>query len=611
MTSACSTSKSKICKDLADTATYFPDHPPPPPPPFSGRHMLPPSSPQHAQLQYGVQIPSARGLVPPPPISGARDVSTLSSTHRPASSMSISSMLGFDTGRPSREPVSATQSTGTPLITASSLSSPRPQSMAAPSPPQRIHGTGPVPRRSHSPEEHHNSYRLNTRPFRTYSGGLTQRQFLGAQVAPPEILRSGQVPNQNSAQYSQPVDHSQDNSLGRRSSVDVVAPSTVTTQQLGYRTPPAEIEDETDRYPTLFRPDERSLQNNQNRHIGSVKGTHDYGGNSSSLRRSDESGGQYGTTERDVQLSRQEGISQTSAYRSPKRRGINGVVTSNYPFLSRPSQQTALGLQQYSSDVEASGGGTPEQATDMLSNSSQPLNMAEALRRLRGPRSDESPLIREDLRQSPAQRDVRHQGKLQNQQVQRPPQEIPSAVLEDHYSPISRMGNNYRDVEESQQQPRASVGLVIDNSKRGGRFSPLPQAVQGAQGQLRGPASEPGIKNEFARMFSGIGSGVSSVTPTPGLVEPRAASSFPSSPTRAEEIGRRTPFSTRVDLSELSNPRITSRAVRRTKKVKEEELKLGGEGGEGCISPALINTRGTKRGRQSHHHHHQHLHNHQ
>lgn len=60
---------------------------------------------------------------------------------------------------------------------------------------------------------------------------------------------------------------------------------------------------------------------------------------------------------------------------------------------------------------------------------------------------------------------------------------------------------------------------------RKGRNSPLPQAVQGAQGQLNGPGSEPGIKNEFGKMFSGIGSGVGSMG-SPGVASGGAQTPF-------------------------------------------------------------------------------------
>jgi len=54
--------------------------------------------------------------------------------------------------------------------------------------------------------------------------------------------------------------------------------------------------------------------------------------------------------------------------------------------------------------------------------------------------------------------------------------------------------------------------LGVQEMNRKGRVSPLPQAVQGAQPQLAGPAGEPGIKSEFGRMFSGIGTGVGTIS---------------------------------------------------------------------------------------------------
>lgn len=61
---------------------------------------------------------------------------------------------------------------------------------------------------------------------------------------------------------------------------------------------------------------------------------------------------------------------------------------------------------------------------------------------------------------------------------------------------------------------------VHDINRNKGRVSPLPQAVQGAQPQQHGPGGEPGIKNEFGRIFPGIGSGVSGL----GMSSPTAAS---------------------------------------------------------------------------------------
>ena len=66
-------------------------------------------------------------------------------------------------------------------------------------------------------------------------------------------------------------------------------------------------------------------------------------------------------------------------------------------------------------------------------------------------------------------------------------------------------------------QHRTLLGLAAE-SKRG-RYSPVPQAVQGAQAQT--PVPDPGIKNEHGRVFSGLGGGLGNGT-RPGL----AASPF-------------------------------------------------------------------------------------
>lgn len=71
-----------------------------------------------------------------------------------------------------------------------------------------------------------------------------------------------------------------------------------------------------------------------------------------------------------------------------------------------------------------------------------------------------------------------------------------------------------RQVEEAPLMQQSRSFLGINDINRKGRASPLPQAVQGAQIQQAGPASEPHIKNEFSRMFSGIGSGAGG-TPSP------------------------------------------------------------------------------------------------
>lgn len=94
------------------------------------------------------------------------------------------------------------------------------------------------------------------------------------------------------------------------------------------------------------------------------------------------------------------------------------------------------------------------------------------------------------------------------------PQPMHAQQQHQHYVPQGPSGQ-YR----PNESPRARSNEEVQNMQRGvylgiqqeinrkGRNSPFPQAVQGAQG----PPGEPGIKSEFGKMFSGIGSGVGSM----------------------------------------------------------------------------------------------------
>jgi hypothetical protein len=157
-----------------------------------------------------------------------------------------------------------------------------------------------------------------------------------------------------------------------------------------------------------------------------------------------------------------------------------------------------------------------------------------------------------------------------------------------------------RSMDESQQmqQQRSFLGVEFN---RKGRISPLPQAVQGAQAQLGGPGGEPGIKSEFGRMFSGIGSGVSGL----GVPSPVSANSLSmpfSNPgqLRREDLegfpGQDSP------MDSGHKPRSSSRGgpTSRRRKLKEEDSRED-ESSTGRRTPS---GRG-KRAKTHHHHHHQ------
>ena len=148
----------------------------------------------------------------------------------------------------------------------------------------------------------------------------------------------------------------------------------------------------------------------------------------------------------------------------------------------------------------------------------------------------------------------------------------------------------------SPELSRRSLSLIND-SKRG-RISPMPQAVQGAQPQLRGPASEPGIKNEFARMFSGIGSGVGSAvsTPVPPDSQPLG---LPLSPIGPDERDRTSPLSRRKEIMNEKKPRNTSRVGRRGRRLKDEEVKKERDDINGAALARTLSGRGQKRTRNN------------
>ncbi|KAI9848964.1 MAG: hypothetical protein M1837_005853 [Sclerophora amabilis] len=164
-----------------------------------------------------------------------------------------------------------------------------------------------------------------------------------------------------------------------------------------------------------------------------------------------------------------------------------------------------------------------------------------------------------------------------------------------------------------QYTTRGLLSINSENNRKGGRISPLPQAVQGAQGQRNAPGGEPGIKREFDRMFSGIGSGVGSAMPTASPNSNGTQTNQISNPTpKKEENGSDgTGADALVDVDKTKSSGTGTRGGRRSRKVKEEERRLDSESGDGRATPGLSKTRGAKRMKHNHHHHyHQHTHHH-
>jgi len=150
---------------------------------------------------------------------------------------------------------------------------------------------------------------------------------------------------------------------------------------------------------------------------------------------------------------------------------------------------------------------------------------------------------------------------------------------------------------------RVLLNLSPELSRRG-RNSPLPQAVQGAQPRHVGPGGNSGVKMEFGRMFSGLGSGVGSATPTAGQSVNGAATPSRLSPARHLEGGDLV----RTAVAEIEEVKGGSRGRGRGgkkggRRYRDEDEKPNGNGRE---------TPDTQRGgkRPKHHHHHVHHHHH-
>ncbi len=115
-------------------------------------------------------------------------------------------------------------------------------------------------------------------------------------------------------------------------------------------------------------------------------------------------------------------------------------------------------------------------------------------------------------------------------------------------------------------QHRALLGLASEG-KKGGRYSPLPQAVQGAQAQSLGP--DIGIKSEHGRIFSGLGGGVGTASASPAYGPP----GLTASPFKRDDNGSR--LLNEDNLMKLS--RSSSGLGKRARKVKEEDGKAASE----------------------------------
>lgn len=154
---------------------------------------------------------------------------------------------------------------------------------------------------------------------------------------------------------------------------------------------------------------------------------------------------------------------------------------------------------------------------------------------------------------------------------------------------------------------RSLLGRISPELNRKGRNSPLPQAVQGAQPRHVGPGGDnPGIKMEFGRMFSGLGSGVGSTTPNAGQSVNGATTPSRLSPARHLEEGDLV----RTAVSNIEDGKTSTRAkgAKRNGRRSRDEEKFDVE--DRATPDVLRGSKRTKTTHAAHHHHHLHSHHH-
>lgn len=574
----------------------FSDAPLPPPPSFSARQMPPPpSSPQMPQAQNVSYSSSSRGPPLLPAFPTSRDLPTPSPITRPESSMSISSMLGSDSNRPPRDQLSAVAKTEHSPMRAAALPSPRMQIGSVPSPPQTRDHASSMYQRSRSPERAMFVNSQTSRPARAYSGGALRHQISNTNIGSSDASRFPSLSGPFNPQYSPKSDNSplQDWKAfhdGRPSlkrpferpnsqPVDSITRSLEFDKSLNLRPLTSEAES--------FRP--ANTKPSQ-----SVK----YGETAAETTKSErDDGTANGYLDLRIRHALEQQTLQSASQGSPTQKGVSSLV---YPFLSKPippSPEHARGRR------ETDPLSIHNVMRDQPAPTQSPHN-PDSIRRLR-----EERLVGASTgpQQTPTPSPSNGTSHLLQQANGIPRPNISQGPSTAIGLETPRGGGQEQPVKGDEvglHNHRGSLALLLDNNRRG-RISPLPQAVQGAQARVSGPASDPGIKSEFARMFIGIGSGVGRA----GRLGSGTSTPFSPSPTKNIESGRKTPITGRGESIELGNTWVGSKGGRKGRKAKEEEPRLEPEVKPTENNAGALGARGVKRTRHSHHHHpHQHSH---
>jgi hypothetical protein len=537
-----------------------PSHDPPPPPSFARPQMLPPSSPtqQHNHPSQTQRPPYASAF------GANRELPGLGPMHRPGSSMSISSLIGGgDTGAPAQ----TSQSQSSPPTNAQPATS---HSMQPPSP-RRSGPSGP--RSDFAP------FRRQPSPDRTMYGSNTSRALEGSGFAAGSPTRSyNNHDSPDLARQSLPPSNQAYQFLGQR----LYGPSPNDALPRDVRQPPGSIPPRPNSQP-----------------MGPVAALEEGNSlyNTLTGRR-----GAYGPPEERRRTLGESHHSRPNA--AELLAGISqGAVDRDRAITVHPMSQSAFSPPRephnFPSPADAprslwrhsAPSGTPQNAIDVRREEpavvqrpyGPSLPPSHSAPRYQGPGPED--MIR--------QRSIDRLNNRVLEQYHAPPTSDPTSLERHKAEPLARSVSSSgrslydypRRMGEEMQHSKSHIGFGLEASRRTGRASPLPQAVQGAQAQPLSIGKDPGIKSEFGRMFSGLGSGLSkgSVTPSRGSPMPQnRQGSFTYDPESGEMVRLQ---------------RVNSQQGRKPKRVKDDS-------NDGRGTPSGV--RGAKRSKHTHtgHHHH-------
>ncbi|KAK4547899.1 hypothetical protein LTR36_010618 [Oleoguttula mirabilis] len=524
-------------------------HESPAPPSFPTRNMPPPSPPQmpppSAASHHLASAP--RGPPTTSPFAGVRDLGSFAS-HRPGTGMSISSMLGGGEERKSNSSPHAFAVA--PLAAPGPMQPPSPGRARSSSMREGLGRREPSPMRGGifgEPRAHSAFHDRN----------VSEPRRDGIFASPPFPRDSNQFPRESPHSFrafkpEQPEQRVPSNGaapLGRPISqpAELVGPRSV-EEILARREVPGE-----GRYGTFRHFGEPALPPQRNE-MTPRHDVHPFPNGVTSQPRENEI---FGSPQMDRDLHHLSSRFQPGVFGTPMREDQTG--------LFRPTFSHA-----------------PEAARESIE--------ARALQDLR----------RGEPRSSPPMSELPIYARVRNGFPERP------MTLEEH----QRMEAMQREQQQQQRKEsdgsgqRSLLGISPDLNRKG-RNSPLPQAVQGAQPRHVGPGGDnPGIKMEFGRMFSGLGSGVGSATPNAGQSANGATTPSRLSPTRHLEDGDL--VRTAVSNIEEWKPTTKAKGAKKNGRRSRDEEKIDVDG---RATPDL--QRGNKRPKTTHPaHHHHHLHSH-